>query len=117
MFADDGITLSDSKEAIEKVLMDYKLPIAGIYFSKKLKKDGTPSCGYIQGAYAKFLGADLDFETGVVRTTRGACHFSAEVGLLMKIVWNEYNVVKEWKWENVSGSYLEKVLRTQDLGH
>lgn len=64
MYADDGIMLSDDKNAIDEVIKDFKLPIAGIYFSPKLKTDGRPSCGYVTSNTVTFLNAEINFETG-----------------------------------------------------
>ena len=118
MYADDGIMLSDDRKAIEDVLRDYKLPYAGIFFSNKIRKDGSPASGYVESDIIHFLGAEIDFFEGIISTEKGSCYFESPLRYLMKILWSNYgDTVKEWKWEDIPQSYLEKYLRSRSLGH
>lgn len=86
MYADDGIMLSDDRKAIEDVLRDYKLPYAGIFFSNKIRKDGSPASGYVESDIIHFLGAEIDFFEGIISTEKGSCYFESPLRYLMKIL-------------------------------
>jgi len=77
MFADDGIMYANDPEDIVKVLKDRKLKQVGIVFSQKIKKDGTPATAFIENEEVEFLGAKLDFKTGMVSSEKGKCHYTS----------------------------------------
>jgi hypothetical protein len=86
MYADDGIMFADNFESIERVVHDPILPVAGIYFSDKLKKDGSPACGFIDSETIEFLGSSLDIRSGVLTSDKGQCHISNDSDVIMKFV-------------------------------
>lgn len=45
--------------------------MAGIFFSDKLKDDGTASCKFIEGDEISFLNARMNISTGRVETDKG----------------------------------------------
>lgn len=86
MYADDGIMLSNNREHIEAVVNDFKLPIAGIYFSNKQRKDGTLASGYFDRNLLNFLGAVINFSDETITTEKGQCNFNDSLGDFMKIL-------------------------------
>ena len=118
MYADDGIMLSNNREHIDAVVNDFKLPIAGIYFSNKQRKDGSLASGYFDRNLLNFLGAVINFSNETITTEKGQCNFNDSLGDFMKILWSDYNKdVTDWRWNDVNQSYLDLYLRSRSLGH
>lgn len=95
MYADDGVMMSNDVRKIEKVLADFKLPIAGIYFSKKIRKDGSRACQFVRTNYIDFVGAKLDFNTNMIHSEKGSCSMNDDLRVIMKTIWSDYNKVVE----------------------
>lgn len=119
MYADDGVILANKKSDILKVVDDIVLPRLGIKFSSKLKKNGSPSCGFINSDVITFLGSQLNITTGILSSEKGSIHINSDIRLISKIIWNDYitdmTKLSDWRWEDVKDSYLINYLMKQDF--
>jgi hypothetical protein len=95
MYADDGVMLAHNRDDIQQVLGDYQLPPCGLIFSDKVREDGTYATGLVRQNIITFLGAKLNFDNGMITTDKGSVHMSSDVNKITKVIWNEYNQVKE----------------------
>jgi len=120
LFADDGIIFAHTVEDIEKIKSDPYLKMAGIIFSEKIKPDGSIASKYISSKIIKFVGAELNLETGMISSPKGSIHVESELKHISKVVWNKYLDEAEkrnnnWKWPQVKNSYLIKYLLLQSF--
>jgi hypothetical protein len=86
LFADDGIIFSDDKSIFEKIRTDPFLKMVGIVFSDKLRSDGTPATGLIDGKIIKFVGCELDLNTGIISSEKGSLHADSPIDDINKII-------------------------------
>jgi hypothetical protein len=60
--------------------------MVGIVFSDKVKPDGTPATGLIDGSIIRFLGCELNLNTGMISSEKGKIHADSPIETINKII-------------------------------
>jgi hypothetical protein len=91
LFADDGVMFSNDEKIFKAILTDPFLKMVGIVFSDKVKSDGQPSTGFIKGNIIKFVGCELNMDSGMITSPKGSVHADSPLDIINKVIWSNYS--------------------------